>query len=42
MERQMAKAGWIFNPGPGEESDIATCFYCGKSLDGWEEGDDPT
>ncbi|KAG8811140.1 hypothetical protein FRC19_004074 [Serendipita sp. 401] len=40
--RKMAKAGWIFNPGEAEDSDIATCFYCGKSLDGWEQGDDPT
>lgn len=37
----MAKAGWIYN-GNGPDSDIATCFYCGKSLDGWEMGDDPT
>ncbi|KAG8817768.1 hypothetical protein FRC17_011102 [Serendipita sp. 399] len=40
--KKMAKAGWIFNPGEAEDSDIATCFYCGKSLDGWEQGDDPT
>lgn len=39
--RKMAKAGWTFNPGEAEDSDIATCYYCGKSLDGWEAGDDP-
>jgi hypothetical protein len=38
---QMAKAGWIFNPGPTEGSDIATCFYCGKTLDDWATDDDP-
>lgn len=38
----MAKGGWIFNPGEAEDSDLVTCFYCGKNLDGWEQGDDPT
>ncbi|PVF95879.1 hypothetical protein CPB86DRAFT_787558 [Serendipita vermifera] len=39
--KKMAKAGWIFNPGPTESSDIATCFYCGKTLDDWASDDDP-
>lgn len=37
---QMAQAGFVFSP-QGTEDDTATCFYCGTSLSGWEDGDDP-
>ncbi|EKM56921.1 uncharacterized protein PHACADRAFT_141944 [Phanerochaete carnosa HHB-10118-sp] len=38
--KKMAKAGFIYSP-QGPEDDTATCFYCGTSLSGWDEGDDP-
>jgi hypothetical protein len=37
---QMAKAGFVFTPQtPGD--DTGTCLYCGVSLGGWDEDDDP-
>lgn len=36
----MAEAGFFFVDAE-EESDTVMCFYCGKTLDGWEEDDDP-
>ncbi|KAI5797683.1 hypothetical protein EDC01DRAFT_744009 [Geopyxis carbonaria] len=38
--KSLADAGFFF--APSEDSpDNVTCFLCGKSLDGWESGDDP-
>lgn len=36
----MAKAGFYFS-GATNDDDAATCFVCGKDLDGWESTDDP-
>ncbi|KAI0031963.1 inhibitor of apoptosis repeat-containing protein [Vararia minispora EC-137] len=37
---KMAKAGFVYTPtSPGD--DTATCLYCGVSLNGWEEDDNP-
>lgn len=39
---QIAAAGWVFRPGADEESeDQCACIYCGRTVEGWEEGDDP-
>ncbi len=36
----MARAGFIYMPQePGD--DLATCLYCGVSLSGWDDDDDP-
>ncbi|KAK0316801.1 hypothetical protein LTR01_000552 [Friedmanniomyces endolithicus] len=37
---RMVDAGWILDPGPGEEDGV-TCRYCETSLSGWEPKDDP-
>lgn len=37
---QMAEAGFYYS-GLSEEDDSATCFVCGKVLDGWERDDEP-
>lgn len=37
---QMAEAGFYWT-GTKRENDTATCFVCGKTLDGWESEDDP-
>lgn len=37
---QMAEAGFYWT-GTKRENDTATCFVCGKTLDGWESNDDP-
>ena len=38
---QMAKAGFVFTPQtPGD--DTGTCLYCGVSLSGWDEDDNPS
>lgn len=36
----MAEAGFYYC-GTSEEDDSATCFVCGKVLDGWEQDDEP-
>lgn len=36
----MAEAGFYYS-GLTDEDDSATCFVCGKILDGWEKNDDP-
>lgn len=36
----MAEAGFYWC-GNERENDTASCFICGKVLDGWEETDDP-
>lgn len=36
----LALAGFYFDPS-AEAPDNCTCFLCGKSLGGWEDGDDP-
>ncbi|KAK3319002.1 hypothetical protein B0H66DRAFT_517468 [Apodospora peruviana] len=36
----LASAGFFFDPSPASP-DNATCFLCGKGLDGWEEDDSP-
>ncbi|KAH8271370.1 hypothetical protein KR018_007676 [Drosophila ironensis] len=36
----MAEAGFYWS-GTMRENDTATCFVCGKTLDGWESEDDP-
>lgn len=36
----MAEAGFYWT-GTERENDTATCFVCGKTLDGWESEDDP-
>ncbi|KAJ3478862.1 hypothetical protein NLI96_g9464 [Meripilus lineatus] len=39
--KKMAKAGFVYTPQePGD--DTASCFYCGLSLSGWVESDDPS
>ncbi|CRK90640.1 CLUMA_CG004343, isoform A [Clunio marinus] len=38
--QKMAEAGFFYT-GHGEDDDSATCFVCGKVLDGWESNDDP-
>jgi hypothetical protein len=38
--RHMAKAGFIYFPGPSSEDGVV-CVYCGVGLDGWESNDDP-
>lgn len=37
---QMAEAGFFWS-GSEQSPDIASCFMCGKTLDGWEPTDDP-
>ncbi|KAH8264476.1 hypothetical protein KR038_008936 [Drosophila bunnanda] len=37
---QMAEAGFYWT-GTKRENDTATCFVCGKTLDGWEADDEP-
>ncbi|KAH8243163.1 hypothetical protein KR032_005059 [Drosophila birchii] len=37
---QMAEAGFYWT-GTKRENDTATCFVCGKTLDGWESDDEP-
>ncbi|KAL1843053.1 hypothetical protein VTJ49DRAFT_3188 [Mycothermus thermophilus] len=37
---ELAKAGFFFEPHP-KSPDNVVCFLCKKSLDGWEEHDDP-
>ncbi|XP_016983246.1 baculoviral IAP repeat-containing protein 5 [Drosophila rhopaloa] len=37
---KMAEAGFYWT-GTKRENDTATCFVCGKTLDGWESEDDP-
>ncbi|KAI4464853.1 deterin [Holotrichia oblita] len=37
---KLAEAGFYFI-GSKTEPDAVQCFLCGKSLDGWEEDDDP-
>lgn len=37
---QFAKAGFFFQPHP-KSPDNVVCFLCHKSLDGWEETDNP-
>lgn len=37
---QLAEAGFYYI-GSKHEPDAVQCFLCGKSLDGWEEEDDP-
>lgn len=36
----MAEAGFFYT-GQHEDDDSATCFVCGKVLDGWENTDKP-
>lgn len=36
----MAEAGFIFT-GSSKEPDSVQCFFCNKSLDGWEANDNP-
>lgn len=36
----MAEAGFFWS-GNKDEDDSATCFVCGKVLDGWESTDEP-
>jgi baculoviral IAP repeat-containing protein 5 len=36
----LTEAGFFFNPA-WDAPDNVECFLCGKSLDGWEEQDDP-
>ncbi|KAG5684418.1 hypothetical protein PVAND_013652 [Polypedilum vanderplanki] len=38
---EMAKAGFCFTGDMSKDDDSATCFVCGKVLDGWENTDDP-
>ncbi|GAA5983783.1 hypothetical protein JCM10908_005926 [Rhodotorula pacifica] len=41
-KEEIAAAGWVFRPGSEEESqDQCACIYCGRTVEGWEEGDDP-
>lgn len=36
----MAKAGFSFTGDMTKDDDSATCFVCGKTLDGWENTDE--
>lgn len=36
----MAEAGFYYS-GVSDDDDSATCFVCGKVLDGWENTDEP-
>lgn len=36
----MAEAGFVYT-GNTKDPDSVQCFFCGKSLDGWEIDDDP-
>jgi baculoviral IAP repeat-containing protein 5 len=36
----MAEAGFYYS-GISDDDDSATCFVCGKVLDGWERHDNP-
>ncbi|GAA5925744.1 baculoviral IAP repeat-containing protein [Sporobolomyces koalae] len=39
---EIASAGWYFRPGSTAESaDRCVCPYCIRTVEGWEEGDDP-
>lgn len=39
---QIADAGWVYRPGADQDShDQCACIYCGRTVEGWEEGDDP-
>lgn len=40
MATQLARAGFFYTP-TTSSIDNVTCFMCQKSLDGWEEDDDP-
>ncbi|KAJ9150729.1 Protein bir1 [Pleurostoma richardsiae] len=37
---ELAKAGFYYYPTPSNPDNVA-CFLCQKSMDGWEEDDDP-
>lgn len=37
----MAKAGFYFIGNMAKDDDSAICFVCGKTLDGWENTDEP-
>lgn len=37
----MAKAGFYFIGNMDKDDDSAVCFVCGKTLDGWENTDEP-
>lgn len=39
---QIAAAGWFFTPGAGNDSDDnCVCPFCTRTVEGWEQGDDP-
>ncbi|CAH1367151.1 hypothetical protein MTP99_008402 [Tenebrio molitor] len=38
--RKLAEAGFVFS-GNKHEPDAVKCFFCNKSLDCWDEDDDP-
>ncbi|KAK4047054.1 hypothetical protein OIO90_006338 [Microbotryomycetes sp. JL221] len=40
-KQQIAAAGWFFRPGLGDASDNCLCPFCTRTVEGWEEGDDP-
>ncbi|KAF9269304.1 BIR-domain-containing protein [Marasmius fiardii PR-910] len=40
--KNMARAGFIYQPTEEKDDDTVVCMYCGVSLSGWDENDDPT
>ncbi|KAK2054721.1 AT hook domain-containing protein [Colletotrichum caudatum] len=40
LPEELAKAGFVWRPFPDNPDNVA-CFLCNKSLDGWEQGDNP-
>jgi len=39
---QIAAAGWFFAPGrDGDSDDQCICPFCTRTVEGWEQGDDP-
>lgn len=39
--KALASAGFIYTPEANKEDDAVTCFYCDRSLSGWQPDDDP-
>ncbi|ORY52833.1 hypothetical protein BCR35DRAFT_18663 [Leucosporidium creatinivorum] len=41
-KEEIAAAGWFFAPGrDGDSDDQCICPFCTRTVEGWEEGDDP-
>lgn len=40
-KEEIAAAGWHFAPEAGDGVDRCVCAFCTRTVEGWEEGDDP-